>query len=621
MTKISALEALEHDAAARRVRRDEGPTRRTVLSVLGVLPVVGCAPTARPSTSGDAHDARVVILGGGLAGLHCCHRLADLGVAAVVYEATDRPGGRMLSATALFVGGETLTSELGGEFINSNDTELLTVMGELGLDSLDLYDDIELDEVAWVDGRRISSSELYAAFSPVVDAVDAALATIDGDVISYANAGGAADIDNTSAAAWLANVTDDPVAIAMMSMATLTDYGREMEEQSALNLLYWFGSDVEAYDERYKITDGVQQIPELLAAQYEDRVRYGKVVTSISEDSAGAFTVTFADGTHAEADFLVCALPFTILRELDVDVEMADVKRRCIDTLGYGTNAKLILPFQTRYWREQGDYGAVLTDSGLQAGWDQTALFPGTFGAFANFTGGAHGVALGEGSVAEQAEAALAQLEAFWPGIRDAAGNDPVRHHWPSIPTMKGSYSSYLVGQWTGIGGAEPEAIRRMFFCGEHTSYEFQGYMNGAAESGARAASEVIAAMGSDAGKRFGERAGVGGGSTGPRACRRRPLRRRQGFIRARVLVAMAVVFGLLCALALTSGNSRAGTPSPTDPEIAATWDGGSLTLAEVTANVQAELMRREAESEATYATNASRAARKRALIDREFGR
>ena len=575
----------------RRSQRRDAPTRRSVLALLGGLPVLGCTPIAA-SKSPRAHDARVVILGGGIAGLNCCHRLADAGIRVDVYEATERAGGRMYSAKGLFAGGEDLVSELGGEFVNSNDAELLSLMSEFGVDSLDLYDDVELSELAWVDGKRITSAALYAAFAPVVDAIDAALATIDSDAVSYENPAGAADIDNQSAAEWLRSVTSDPIALSILSAATTTDYGRDMQDQSALNLLYWFGSDVEAYDERYKVREGGQTIPNQLAARYEDRVHFGKAVVSIQEDSSGVFEVSFADGTSVTADFLVSALPFTVLRALDFEIEMSAVKRRCIDTLGYGSNAKLLLPFQSRYWRDQGDYGAVLTDSGLQAGWDGTELAPGAFGVFANFTGGTHGVESGEGTVSAQAEAALTQLDAFWPGIRGVAGSDPVRQHWPSEPTVLGSYSCYLVGQWTGIGGAEPEAIRRMFFCGEHTSYEFQGYMNGAAESGARAAAEVLAAMDGGAAKQFSSFSAAP--RQAPRACRRRGYR-RTGRASLPLLASIAALCSLVLLITLAR-PSRADTPSPMDAEPIATWDGGVMTLSDATSAVAPDLLRLEAE-------------------------
>jgi monoamine oxidase len=56
--------------------------------------------------------------------------------------------------------------------------------------------------------------------------------------------------------------------------------------------------------------------------------------------------------------------------------------------------------------------------------------------------------------------------------------------------------SYWAVGQYTTIAGAEREAVAGCHFAGEHTSVDFQGYLNGAVESGARAAQEIIATVG-----------------------------------------------------------------------------------------------------------------------------
>ncbi|MEQ1572513.1 MAG: FAD-dependent oxidoreductase, partial [Myxococcota bacterium] len=86
----------------------------------------------------------------------------------------------------------------------------------------------------------------------------------------------------------------------------------------------------------------------------------------------------------------------------------------------------------------------------------------------------------------------LAQLELLWPGCSAEQAGDALRAAWPQDPWALGSYSCYRPGQWTGIGGAEAEPVRTLFFAGEHTSAVFQGYMNGAAESGAAAAADVL---------------------------------------------------------------------------------------------------------------------------------
>ena len=66
--------------------------------------------------------------------------------------------------------------------------------------------------------------------------------------------------------------------------------------------------------------------------------------------------------------------------------------------------------------------------------------------------------------------------------------------HWPSNPLVKGSYTCNHPGYFTSIAGNEAKQVGNLYFAGEHTSsfYEFQGFMEGAALSGIRAAREIL---------------------------------------------------------------------------------------------------------------------------------
>jgi monoamine oxidase len=66
---------------------------------------------------------------------------------------------------------------------------------------------------------------------------------------------------------------------------------------------------------------------------------------------------------------------------------------------------------------------------------------------------------------------------------------------WKTYPWTLGSYSFWKVGQYTAFSGVEKEAVGSCHFAGEHTSQDFQGYLNGAVESGYRAAGEILTAL------------------------------------------------------------------------------------------------------------------------------
>ncbi len=84
----------------------------------------------------------------------------------------------------------------------------------------------------------------------------------------------------------------------------------------------------------------------------------------------------------------------------------------------------------------------------------------------------------------------------MFPGAAAQSNGLAVRFAWPSYPFTKGSYAAYRVGQYTTIAGAEIERVDGVHFCGEHTSLDYQGYMEGAALTGAVVADEIAADFG-----------------------------------------------------------------------------------------------------------------------------
>jgi monoamine oxidase len=87
----------------------------------------------------------------------------------------------------------------------------------------------------------------------------------------------------------------------------------------------------------------------------------------------------------------------------------------------------------------------------------------------------------------------LPGLEAAYPGVTATRNGSVERFHWPTYPFTLASYRCFRPGQWTTIAGSEILPVDRLFFAGEHTSYNFQGYMNGGAETGRRVAEAILA--------------------------------------------------------------------------------------------------------------------------------
>jgi monoamine oxidase len=474
----------------------------TALVTAAGTAVAGCL-SWRPVRQAEERP-RVIVVGAGIAGLTAAYRLHQAGVPVRVYEAQARLGGRIFSLRGRFADAQVV--ELGGEMIDTGHTHIRGLCRELGI----TLDDLSEDEPGWdadcwfFGGVRRGEGEVVEAFRPIAPRIDAALATIRGDgKISYRETNGAEPLDRISIAQWMDQEGVSGWIRDLLRVAYTTEFGLEIDRQSALNFLQMIGRKPEPFfvfgesDERYRMRGGNDVLPVELAARLGDAIETGMVLEAVSEKPDGGFRCSFRRGltsVMAAATHLVLAIPFTVLRQVKLDVELPPVKRRAIDELGYGTNAKLAVGFGERLWRRRyRSNGSVFSDLPFQTTWDASRRQRGDAGVLTNFTGGNHGLELGRGTAAEQAALLVRDLENIFPGIgRWRAGMAEVRFHWPSHPYAHGSYASYLVGQKTSICGAEGEPVRRLHFAGEHCSLKAQGFMEGGCETGEAVASSIL---------------------------------------------------------------------------------------------------------------------------------
>lgn len=478
-------------------------SRRDFLHGVGLaatIPIVGgCG-----DNTAAVNNPPIAIIGGGMAGLVAAHFLAGAGVRAEVFEGSMRVGGRMFTQRGL-PGGQLV--ELGGELVDTDHVVMQTLVRTFGLTLDDLIAETAglKQDTFFFNGAVLADQTIVNQFTPVAAKMQMALAMSEGtDPASVAEF---ERIDAMSIPEWLemeAGLPANSVIKELLEVAYLEEYGLEVSEQSAWNLLFLIDSETPDpfrvfgdSDERFHIHEGNDALPLAIAERIDDRIHLDHRLTKVTTAGDG-FALTFATSggdVTFEAAHVIYALPFTKLREVDLEgAGLSAEKREVIAELGYGTNAKLMMQFSDRHWEiEQGSGGGVITDVGdLQTVWATSRGQGGEQGILTNFVGGMRGLSIGDGTAESQAQAILPDLETIFPGItaKYVAGS-AIRQHWPSSEFVKGSYGCYRVGQWRFFG---TEGVREgnQHFCGEHCSEDYQGYMEGAAETGALVAAEVL---------------------------------------------------------------------------------------------------------------------------------
>lgn len=464
------------------------------------------APLVFPRVARAADNLRVVILGAGTAGLTCAYRLQQSGVRATVLEASPRIGGRMYSLSNYFP--DDQVAELGGELIDTDHHAIRNLARELGVELIDLtYLDQSNGHDYFIDGKLYKSDSAWIeAFRPVAEAVRRDLGENNENCDVTWNSGTARgkELDAMSVAEWLDRHRISGTIRKVIEAAYVGEFGLQLDEQSALNLLCAVGTTPDTFgifgesNERFRCKGGNGSIPVRIAQELEQDVDLGTVVESIRNRNDGfELSVRRAGSTSTiAADILITTIPLSVMRKLDLrNLELTPTQRNTILNQGYGTNSKMMVGLNARPWVEMNVSAYTFSDLPFQACWDTSRGQRGQNAILTNFTGGRQGLRIGEGALQDRAKEFVANADKVFPGAAAAYTGKAVRQIWPTYEWSQGSYSCFRPGQYQRYFRALVEPHGRLFFAGEHTVDE-SGFMNAAVESGERAATQVLSAMG-----------------------------------------------------------------------------------------------------------------------------
>ena len=486
--------------------------RRTFLAqtagTLATTWTAAAAASAEPSAASlkaisPPATPQVLVLGAGLAGLAAAYELKKVGYGVTVIEARTRPGGRVLTYRDPFADG--LYAEMGAEYVDATDEFDHRFCKELGLKVMTakLYDAIfvrgqrfkmaafkkgkEKLPYAGTEGGRLFGQE--AAYLKRVLALIKDPETLPPEILK---------LDNLSVVELLAQEGAPEDIAALFTYTQACESTARPYEMSALHLVRSHRRSFSEDTDEGRILGGNDQLPKGLARALAGQILYNRPVRKIAHDGDGA-TVTFEEGGALRtlgAPRLVVALPFKVLRDIEVTPSFSPAKTKCIATLAYGHVMKLAMQYQRRFWDEPASLGQrVFTDTLLRRLYHFSIDQPGPRGILMSFTSGADAEALGRMSEAERVRTALQEATKVWPEAPAFFEGGAVKY-WNEDPWIRGSYSFEGVGQardYLQIAAA-PEGC--VHFAGEHTSVH-RASMNGALESGVRAAAEVRKAVGS----------------------------------------------------------------------------------------------------------------------------
>jgi monoamine oxidase len=508
MARTPLAQALE-DAAAQIQSEEARTTRRGLLKGAGAA-AVGATLVGRmaaPAWAAHRDGPAIAVVGAGLAGLTCAYRLQQAGLYADVYEASSRIGGRCWTGRGAFADGQIY--EHGGELIDSDHHPIRDLAAELGLtlDNLIKSETNGTTQLGYFFGKPYTYAQMTSDFQQLNPQLqsDLTAAPFPTQYNSYTARG--AQLDHTSIYDYIEQYVPGGHKSAFgqyLDVAYNIEYGAETKVQSSLNLLYLLAyqnpnqpfSTFGTSNEKFHIHGGNDQVPTILAGHLGSQIVANTALTAVKQNADGTFKLTFGSGAAAfdkSYDHVVFALPFSLLRECDIShAGFSSLKQTAIQQLPMGTNTKFHVQFTSRFWRNQGCNGETYSDRGYQNTWEVSRAQNGNSGLLSWYTGGNEGVAVGSGTPQSQAKTFLKQIEPVLPGATAAANGLVTRDYWTGYQWTQGSYSYWKVGQYTGFSGIEGAREGNAYFCGEHTSVDSQGYLNGAVDTGETAAKQVI---------------------------------------------------------------------------------------------------------------------------------
>jgi monoamine oxidase len=437
----------------------------------------------------DLAGVSVIVGGAGLAGLAAARELEARGAAVTVVEARGRVGGRVWTLRDKFAARQH--AEAGADLIEGEQAHVLGLAKALGLQPVRIlragFGFYGPDKRGT---RRLHTgpstfTTIGKYLGPLLEDFKLAEERWDSPV--------AAAIAGRSVMHWLDEI-DAPAHLKGGVRALRGFFLADPEDLSLLPVVEQFAESSPAgRDHIYRIKGGNDRLATGIVQRLRGALLLNTMVRRVAQhDDRVTVTIEALGRPHTEisAEYFVCALPASTARGVIFEPRLPEPQQDAIAHLRYGCATRLLLQFDRRFWRRRGRPNAFGTDLETGAVWEGNEQQKGPQGIL-SFLAGGHASRGLQDILKTEGERGVAD-RIGWLGRRSRllAAQTVV---WDHDPLARGGYAYFDPGFNPLWRAWLARAHGRLVFAGEHTSVKYQGYMNGAIESGLRAAAEIAA--------------------------------------------------------------------------------------------------------------------------------